>query len=101
MKRKIYFVLLNAIGAQSSNDNIWVNFREQDLHRDVFIFNFQRFRPFRTHDEQHDKVIFLEGSDMDPTLTIQMVLTRQMHRKHSKLLKSITTQMLHPEIKAS
>lgn len=44
MKRKIYFVLLNAIGAQSSNDNIWMNFREQDLHRDVFIFNFQGFR---------------------------------------------------------
>ena len=44
MKRKIYFVLLNAIGAQSSNDNIWMNFREQDLHRDVFIFNFWRLK---------------------------------------------------------
>ena len=39
MKRKIQFALLNLIGAQSS-ENAWMNFREQDLHRDVFRLNF-------------------------------------------------------------
>ena len=40
MKRKIQFALLNLIGAQSSNDG-WMNFREQDLHRNVFRLNFR------------------------------------------------------------
>ena len=49
MKRKIQFALLNLIGAQSSDDG-WINFREQDLHRNVLRLNFRhthvRYRTF-------------------------------------------------------
>ena len=34
-KSKVYFALLNFLGVQSADD-LWVNFREQDLHRKVF-----------------------------------------------------------------
>ena len=35
---KVYFALLNFLGVQSTDHDLWINFREQDLHRTAFRF---------------------------------------------------------------
>ena len=72
-KSKVFFVLLNFLGVQSTHD-IWINFREQDLHRTMFRFfaslsksnQFLSDLFFRTS----SKAIFLVELDMDQTLLV-------------------------------
>ena len=36
---KLNFALLNLYTAQFTDANLWMNFREQDLHRHVIVYN--------------------------------------------------------------
>ena len=39
IRSKLYFALLNLYSAQFTDDNLWMNFREQDLHRHVIVYD--------------------------------------------------------------